>query len=319
MPPRSPDSFQIVLNLIRVIKQHPILYISEVKGNVVKPQEFRQKVWKRISNELGLDISWVKQKWKNLRDTYCRILKYKNKTPKELKRKKWVFEPHLDFLKIPYGENSKCNVELSEEYIDDINREVISSNDRLDQLEESQDDDDYSEYLETLENSNATLEQEHVLDNNGGKKSNVKSPKKITTKQPIDEGQSQTKIKKIQPRKRKFNNISNMNVASNLNLSSAPKKPSLQSISSTKKSFDYDNSIDNFFQNIAQNVKKLPPKIQADIKMDVCKIVSEAEICYMKHNTLQRVQKYSNMPGMIKKLVLVPAHLIDNQIKTNKH
>lgn len=122
-----PDSYQISLNIIEAIKQHPVLYCTEVKGLPVKLQEFKQKVWKRIADELGLDraslycyccflfycivanvsstlpiaATWVRLKWKNLRDTYCRILKCKNKTEEGVRRKKWIFEDHLNFIKYP--------------------------------------------------------------------------------------------------------------------------------------------------------------------------------------------------------------------------
>ena len=55
MPTMPPDNHKISLKVIEAVKQHPVLYISEVKSSVIKLQEFRQKVWKRISDELGLD------------------------------------------------------------------------------------------------------------------------------------------------------------------------------------------------------------------------------------------------------------------------
>lgn len=55
MPTMPPDAHKISLKIIEAIKQHPVLYISDVKGTAIKLQEFRQKVWKRISDELGLD------------------------------------------------------------------------------------------------------------------------------------------------------------------------------------------------------------------------------------------------------------------------
>ena len=55
MPTMPPDSHKISLKIIEAIKQHPVLYINDVKGTSVKVQEFRQKVWKRISDELSLD------------------------------------------------------------------------------------------------------------------------------------------------------------------------------------------------------------------------------------------------------------------------
>lgn len=55
MMPVPPDSHKISLKIIEAIKQHPVLYSTEVRGPSVKLQDFRQKVWKRISDELGLD------------------------------------------------------------------------------------------------------------------------------------------------------------------------------------------------------------------------------------------------------------------------
>lgn len=55
MPTMPPDNYNISLKLIEAIKQHPVLYITDVKGTAIKLQEFRQKVWKRIADELGLD------------------------------------------------------------------------------------------------------------------------------------------------------------------------------------------------------------------------------------------------------------------------
>lgn len=55
MPTMPPDTHKISLKVIEAVKQHPVLYISEVKSSVIKLQEFRQKVWKRISDELSLD------------------------------------------------------------------------------------------------------------------------------------------------------------------------------------------------------------------------------------------------------------------------
>lgn len=43
----------------------------------------------------------MKIRWKNLRDTYCRIVKYKNKPDKGVRRKKWIYEDDLNFLTFP--------------------------------------------------------------------------------------------------------------------------------------------------------------------------------------------------------------------------
>lgn len=59
MPTMPPDSHKISLKIIEAIKQHPVLYSTEVRGSSIKLQEFRQKVWKRISDELGLDRKFL--------------------------------------------------------------------------------------------------------------------------------------------------------------------------------------------------------------------------------------------------------------------
>lgn len=80
MPTMPPDSHKISLKIIEAVKQHPVLFINDVKGTSIKVQEFRQKVWKRISDELGLDrksrtereriLSW----WNLLTQSFCSCL-----------------------------------------------------------------------------------------------------------------------------------------------------------------------------------------------------------------------------------------------------
>lgn len=72
-------------------------------------------------------------------------------------------------------------------------------------------------------------------------------------------------------------------------------------------------SIELFFDSMAQTVKKLPPKAQADIKMHICKLVTEAEVQYSGQNMPQTTQQFIAPPGMIPKLVLIPCNMIDNQ------
>ncbi|NP_001135905.1 uncharacterized protein LOC100216457 isoform X1 [Nasonia vitripennis] len=340
MSSNSPDSHKISLKIIEAIKQHPVLYISEVKATNFKVQEFRQKVWKRISDELGLDPGWVKLKWKNLRDTYCRILKYKNKSAKGERRKKWIFEDHLSFLKFPYEPNYEAQyVELTDEYIKDINTEIISAHDLIEQLEENDDDDDYSEYLEVLE-EDTSMEESHIqescidnVDSNDNDNDNAlpeASNDQTLERLAIDAyaKQIQSKFRKIRPKNSKLEESKQSNSITpifintpGVSVSLHKTKPIIPKIQPVKRipklhsqnSFDHKGSIDQFFNSIAQTVKKLPPKAQADIKMDICKIVSEAELNHLRQNHVQNLQKYTKMPGMIPKLVLVPCQLLDNE------
>lgn len=330
VPTMPPDSHKISLKIIEAIKQHPVLYSAEVKGSAVKLQEFRQKVWKRISDELGLDPTWVRLRWKNLRDTYCRILKYKNRTEKGVRRKKWIFEDHLSFLKFPYESDyqPQC-VELTEEYIQDINAGGISSEGLLEQLED-RNDEDYSEYLEVLEETTADPVSDQSPEN--GENSRLVAEE---TQQDLENYvQIQSKYRKIRPKRIKLDSPVELPAYSILKTSpyKAAETPvfvgageNLKKPSGSPKPKDADfeqqmylapegkSSIELFFDSMAQTVKRLPAKAQADIKMNICKIVTEAEVRYSGRSTPQSTQQFIAPPGMIPKLVLIPCNMIDGQ------
>lgn len=50
-----PDSQRLMEKIIEAIKQHPVLYCTEVTGYSGKINYLRQKVWERIANELGVE------------------------------------------------------------------------------------------------------------------------------------------------------------------------------------------------------------------------------------------------------------------------
>ncbi|XP_014475182.1 PREDICTED: uncharacterized protein LOC106744718 isoform X2 [Dinoponera quadriceps] len=360
MSTMPPDSHKISLNIIEAIKQHPVLYSAEVRGPPVKLQEFRQKVWKRISDELGLDPSWVRLKWKNLRDTYCRILKYKTKTEEGVRRKKWIFEDHLSFLKFPHelDYQPQC-VELTEEYIQDINAGGISSEGLLEQLED-RNDEDYSEYLEVLDE---TPTDPVLVESGTAETSRSDEPQQLATheiainlqespQRDIDSyaQEIESKYRKIRPKRLKSSasvsnasntysilktNNTNMlldtsTLSNPVAMTSSILTPSaLAASTSTNEPSDSKDDVDNeqvhpmsesksslelFFASMAQTVKKLPPKARADIKMNICRIVTEAEMRYSKQVVkAQTTQQFITPPGMIPKLVLIPCNKLDNQ------
>lgn len=361
MPTMPPDSHKISFKIIEAIKQHPVLYSSEVKGSSIKLQEFKQKVWKRISDELGLDPTWVRLRWKNLRDTYCRILKYKNKTEKGIRRKKWIFEDHLSFLKFPYeSDYEPQSIELSEEYIQDINAGGISSEGLLEQLED-RNDEDYSEYLEVLEETTADpvlVDRESLEMLNTGEQQlaeTIQMEKEQTRQlQDVDSyaQQIQSKYRKIRPKRLKVEHSSITEVPNTYSILKSPSRnknlgsidnntiatpifitsPSttttpttpIKGLNNVQEDGDTNleqmylapegkSSIELFFDSMAQTVKRLPPKAQADIKMNICKIVTEAEVRFSGQNTPQSTQQFITPPGMIPKLVLIPCNMIDNQ------
>lgn len=257
-----------------------------------------------------------------------------------MRRKKWIFEDHLSFLKFPYEANYEAQyVELTDEYIKDINSEIISAQDLIEQLEDNDEDDDYSEYLEVLE-EDTCMEESHIqesfidnIDNNDNDNDNVLP--EVSNDQTLERlaidayaKQIQAKFRKIRPKNAKVEESRNTNSMTPIFINTPkvsvslhktkPIVPKTQTIKRIPKfqsqnSFDHKGSIDQFFNSIAQTVKKLSPKAQADIKMDVCKIVSEAEINHLRQNSAQNSQKYTKMPGMIPKLVLVPCQMLDNE------
>ncbi|KAK0081053.1 hypothetical protein PV325_012889 [Microctonus aethiopoides] len=52
-----------------------------------------------------------------------------------------------------------------------------------------------------------------------------------------------------------------------------------------KEQIQSDDSLDLFFQSMAHTVSHLPSEIQAKIKMEICKVISMAEIKYCSQNT----------------------------------
>nr|XP_050867437.1 uncharacterized protein LOC127071799 isoform X3 [Vespula vulgaris] len=330
MPTMPPDSHKISLKIIEAIKQHPVLYSSEVKGSSIKLQEFKQKVWKRISDELGLDPTWVRLRWKNLRDTYCRILKYKNKTEKGVRRKKWIFEDHLSFLKFPYeSDYQPQSIELSEEYIQDINAGGISSEGLLEQLED-RNDEDYSEYLEVLEETTAdpvlvdTEPLEMLHTSNQQLAENIQlDNEQIEQHDAVDAyiQQIQSKYRKIKPKRLKVEDPSSAEVPNISSTTTTTPPTPMKGLNNIQEDGERNleqvylapeskSSIELFFDSMAQTVKRLPPKAQADIKMNICKIVTEAEVRFSGQNT-QRTQRFVAPRGMIPKLVLIPCNMID--------
>ena len=57
-----------VNKLLDLIEQHPVLW--KLDSSLHKNANFRNRAWKTISAEMGVDLNSVKKKWKNLQDTY---------------------------------------------------------------------------------------------------------------------------------------------------------------------------------------------------------------------------------------------------------
>lgn len=252
-------------------------------------------------------------------------------------------------------------VELTKEYIQQINSSDVSAEGLLEQLED-RNSEDYAEYLEVLEETSADpvlMEPETIetLDN-----SNVEI---VTQEELVSEQDStqdmdnyiqqiQSKYRKIRPKRMRTERPSSQKTSSPNKIKKSSLRindvdandtdavanpvantvavleknlPPSTSITLVKESNSMKNkntnkqvylapeskSIELFFDSMAQAVKKLPPKAQADIKMHICKLVTEAEVQYSGFSTTQSTQQFIAPPGMIPKLILIPCNMIDNQ------
>lgn len=251
------------------------------------------------------------------------------------------------------------SVELTKEYIQQINSSDVSAEGLLEQLED-RNNEDYTEYLEVLEETSAdpvVMETETIetLDNINVE---IAAQEEIASEQDMDMDnyiqRIQSKYRKIRPKRLRTehssstktsstnkikksslkinkNNVNNIDTMANpvANTVAVLEKnlPPSTSITLVKESNSMKNndtnkqvhlaseskSIELFFDSMAQAVKKLPPKAQADIKMHICKLVTEAEVQYSGLSTTQSTQQFIAPPGMIPKLILIPCNMLDNQ------
>ncbi|KYM93971.1 hypothetical protein ALC62_15416 [Cyphomyrmex costatus] len=315
-----PDSYQISVNIIKAIKEHPVLYCTEVKGEPVKLKEFKLQVWKYICDELGLDSTWVKLKWKYLSDTYFRILKCITKADKGVRRKRWIFEDLLNFLKFPCETDyePQC-AELTKEYVELINSKDLTTKGLLEQLVDRSD----SEFLEVLEETSANPVLEETSANPVFEETSVNpvilQPVEETvgtaeTAEILGDSNEQTFAQEVlivqEIPTEDVNNINKKRSKNQKNQRTKRLKTRNTSLVSpscrrTRSSTKFDN-----INHGTSREKKLPSTAQADIRLSICKLVTEAEIKYC--GTVQSTQQFLTPSGVIPKLILIPCSKLDN-------
>lgn len=220
-------------------------------------------------------------------------------------------------------------VELSDEYIDDINSTGMNCDSLLEQLEDRSDE-DYSEYLEVLEDTTADSVLpggSHVIATLDGTyyqtTDNNCEPENIDYDETI-----QSKYIEIQSSKNIKIDDDNNTIETNdvvYQNNTMPIIIETRTVDDTNniicRNDDDENTsllakspprtgVELFFSSMAQTVKTLPPKAQAEIKLNVCRIVTAAETKYLKNKTT--ITQFMAPPGMIPKLVLIPCNMIDN-------
>ncbi|CAG5083534.1 Protein of unknown function [Cotesia congregata] len=335
MPTMPPDAHKISLKIIEAIRQHPVLYISDVKGTAIKLQEFRQKVWKRISDELGLDGRYEP-------DYVPQCVELSDEYIEEINRGGVGTESLLEQLEDRNDEDYSEYLEVLEETNADPiailphSIEIIDNSqqhlttDMMNSYDSQNVSDGVNIYTQIqskyrkirpkrmkLNDYEETRESIELNDNNYG----ILSPNfKI----------EQLKLPKVHNNNNNNNN-SNSNSNDNHNVNVNPiiiTNPTPHTTKVQEKKEEYvaeaksepvqaqpveTTSTELFFNSMAQTVKLLPPKAQAEVKMAVCKIVTEAELRCSKKKLSANTQQFITPPGMIPKLVLIPCSMIDNQ------
>lgn len=128
-----------------------------------------------------------------------------------------------------------------------------------------------------INNSNIVGRNMNIVNSNtinDSNKSNTINIQSATEENKINET---VKVQNFPAVNNNRNNDSNSNIDNNSNASNESNcSKSLHSIKDISKS--HKNSIELFFESMAQTVLNLPNEVQADVKMQICKLVTQAEI-----------------------------------------
>uniref|UniRef100_A0A6V7KDN9 BESS domain-containing protein n=1 Tax=Bracon brevicornis TaxID=1563983 RepID=A0A6V7KDN9_9HYME len=92
---------------------------------------------------------------------------------------------------------------------------------------------------------------------------------------PIQQNNNPINGKDRNSRKRTISDVSLCSDSNYINISTAN-----NDMAKRKEQKSECDSLDLFFQSMAQTVLHLPPRVQAKIKMDICKVITMAEIKY---------------------------------------
>lgn len=236
--------------------------------------------------------------------------------------------------------------ELTKEYIDEINKTTPEG--LLEQLEDPSEED--YKYMEVLEETSGEQEEDtiEVLENNEDslitQSTKTQEQKRcLVTQRDSDATSYVPQKKKFQttlpnvasvpckrPKTSSKNNddtsLKNNTDTSSTFLTSKQLSKELKNDKDSETNYEQiyltsenKSSIELFFESMAQTVKKLPRKAQADIKLNICKIVTEAEVEYVSSSgTEQNTQSIFKSPAALPKLVLIPCNMLDKKDKKQK-
>ncbi|KAH1006882.1 hypothetical protein HUJ05_007573 [Dendroctonus ponderosae] len=239
--------------LIELVEKYPILY--DLSHEDYKNIRKKDKLWDKIGQEIHITGEEAKKKWKNLRDTYVRIIRLsKTKTGQAAKQsKKWQWSKHMENFR-PFLTFAKTSSNVPEYLSQTESNKVVNVNDNTQETNISQET-KTGDFCETLE-SNAVTRTDRSDDN--------ATPSRTSKKQ------KSTK-------------------------SSTPKATSsveaVISYFENKKATETKDDLDLLFLSYARTIKKFSGKRQVETKLQIAQIIAYQEIMHYEEESSQQSQQ----------------------------
>lgn len=230
-------------------------------------------------------------------------------------------------------------LELTEDYIREMCNPSVPATNYLSQLDEDESDNDYNEYLEVIEDANE--DNSRVGSANGDLESEDHTSVEIVFGNEEENKSLEACIQQVQSNYRKirpkgtileaekeeeqetivFDLSGENNDYETVFIVTDPSEEATTAVGSGEQEYKtiqvIGTSTENcglkcFFDSMAQTINRLPPNAQTEVKKEICKAVTEAEIKHSSHESNSFAEKsVKQNPNNLPKLVLIPCSLID--------
>ncbi|KAL8610275.1 hypothetical protein ACOMHN_062007 [Nucella lapillus] len=249
-------------NLIAAVAAHRSLY--DPTHNKYKDVELRNALWQHIAEDLKLEVEACKAKWRTLRDGFTRALRQQREARNvfPLKAKKpWRYQAEMEFL-IPFISSREPRSNHPEQ------ASVADDAEALTKANCPAEDCDSDGAVRDSE------ETQSVTSNTGPDPTllfpvtlfNAAHQNSISLKRHLESVDSEEVFDYLQCKKQE------MEALFKDRKMDSPRSAHCQCRCAT------DDPTEAFFFSMGQSVKRLPFYLQAQVKMKVCQLVTEAEM-----------------------------------------
>ncbi|KAK7112960.1 hypothetical protein V1264_012331 [Littorina saxatilis] len=251
--------------VIAAVAAHRSLYDqSHMK---YKDVELRNAIWQKIASDLEMEVEGCKAKWRTLRDGFTRSLRHqkdtKNVHPSKA-RKPWRYQTEMEFL-IPfiYSRESRSSPQQRDQDFEEDSDQGIQNQTSSSGTDGSDD---------------TTLDDESTLSITSDSAAVASDPPPFRTAPFVSLSQSYSSFK----RKCDSDDIADKLKYQRLELDAVlngweQSSPSPKAAHCQCKS-RVEDPTEAFFFSMGQSVKRLPFYLQAQVKMKVCQLVTDAEM-----------------------------------------